>query len=143
MAVIVDDHLLVGFLASACDEELQGELEDSVLYTTGSWLYRASSAANHGSGRGALSRRLANLSSGRREQVERDLASLSRTIGLVGLRVVVPVMSRLETRQRPNFLIAEALAVALLTDAAILTTTDSPLLQECAQDLDIVVRLIP
>ena len=51
-------------------------------------------------------------------------------------------MAALVTRRRPNGLMAEALAVALITNSTIVVSTDSELLRDCAEDLGIGYRLL-
>lgn len=51
-------------------------------------------------------------------------------------------MAALVTRRRPNVLMAEALAVAMITDSEIVVSTDSALLREGAADLGIEYRAL-
>ena len=117
-------------------------MEGSIVYTTGAWYYRVASAVRRGSGNGALSSRLASLSGPQQAVVIGNLGLLPSRVGLIGPRVLVPVMAALETRRRPNLLTAEALAVALVADAEITVTTESLLLRDCAADLGIACRSI-
>jgi hypothetical protein len=54
----------------------------------------------------------------------------------------MPVMRRLDTGRRLNFLTAEAVAAAVSIDAGIRVTTESPLLAAAAEALDIDVRVL-
>ena len=139
MAVVIDDHLLIDVLAETATGWLRDQVEQSVIYTTSSWYSRVANAALRGSGDGTLSRRLAQLpESVRRERID----NLPEWIGLLGPRLVVPVMASIITRRRPNLLAAEALAVAVITDSSLAVSTDSQLLRECAGDLGIEHRVV-
>lgn len=139
MAIVVDDHLLLDLLADDPAEWLRAESAHSAVYTTAAWYYRLANAAHRGTGDGALSRKLATLpETFRAERID----NLTDRIGLIGPRVLVPVMAALVTRRRPNGLMAEALAVALITNSTIVVSTDSELLRDCAADLGIGYRLL-
>jgi hypothetical protein len=139
VAIVIDDHLLIDVLTETTTGWLREQVEQSVIYTTGSWYYRLANAAHRGSGHGSLSRRLAELPAELRgERIDR----LPDWIGLFGPRLLVPVMAAIETRRRPNVLTAEALAVAVVTDSQVVVSTDSPLLREGAIDLGIEYRVL-
>ncbi len=140
MALVIDDHLLVDVLADNQDEWLRDEMERSAVYTTAAWYYRVASAARRGSGTGALSGRLARLDPAQRDEARARIDRLPDWIGLIGPRVLIPVMASLEIRRRPNLLTAEALALALVTDSSIVVTVNAPLLREGAHDLGISYR---
>ncbi|MEO5723262.1 MAG: hypothetical protein ABIQ39_15295 [Ilumatobacteraceae bacterium] len=70
-----------------------------------------------------------------------SLEDLPDQIGLLSLRVVVPIMQVLTVTRPLNFLNAEALGAALLLDAAIAVTVDAPLLRVGAADLSVSYRL--
>lgn len=140
MALVIDDHLLVEVLADNPSDWLRDEMDRSAVYTTAAWYYRVASAAHRGSGTGTLSGRLAQLDPAQRDEVLARIDRLPDWIGLVGPRLLVPVMASLETRRRPNLLTAEALALALVTDSTITVTVESPLLREGARDLGIDYR---
>jgi hypothetical protein len=142
VAVVVDDVLLLDVLADRADTWLAEELASNGLYTTGAWYYRLGRAVAHGTGVGALSSRLAALGPGRREAVLSLLGDLPDNVGLISARASVPVMIALRVRRPVNVLAAEALAVALLADAAIAVTTDTPLLHAAAQDLGVEYRVV-
>jgi hypothetical protein len=139
VAIVVDDHLLLDLLADDPDEWLRAESAHSAVYTTAAWYYRLASAAYRRTGDGALSRKLAALPKTFRDE---HLDTLTDRIGLVGPRVLVPIMAALVTRRRPNGLMAEALAVALITSSTIVVSTDSALLRDGAEDLGIDYRVL-
>jgi len=141
MALVIDDRLLIDVLADNHADWLRREMQHSAVYTTGAWYYRVASAAHHGSGAGSLSGRLGRLDP---EQQQATLARIDQIpdwIGLIGPRVLIPVMAALDTRRRPNVLTAEALALAVVTDSSIVVTVDAPLLRQCSQDLGITFRV--
>lgn len=139
MAIVIDDHHLIDVLADTTTGWLRDQVEQSVVYTTSSWYYRVASAAHRGSGTGTLSRRLARFpESLRRERID----SLPDWVGLLGPRLVVPVMATIATRRQPDALTAEALAVAVITDGSLVVSTDSPLLRSGAGDLGIEYRIL-
>jgi hypothetical protein len=140
VAIVIDDHLLLDLLADDPDEWLRAEAEHAATYTTAAWYYRLANAAHRGSGTGALSRKLAALpETFRSERID----NLTDRVGLVGPRLLVPVMAALVTQRRPNVLTAEALAVALITDGALVVSTDAQLLRDGASDLGIEYRVLP
>jgi hypothetical protein len=55
MAVVIDDHLLLGMLAGLPSEAIAEEMRAEVVYTTGCWHYRLARAVQAGSGSGSLS----------------------------------------------------------------------------------------
>ncbi len=135
MAIVVDDHLLFDVLAGRATGGVQSELDSGGLYTTGSWYYRLARAVGAGAGPGKLSRRLDSLNAEERQRVGRALDELPAEVGLLSLRFVVPVMQILRVRRQLNMLNAEALAAAVLVDASLLVSVDSPLLRSGANDL--------
>ena len=92
------------------------------VFTTGSWYYRLGRAVSAGPGTGALSGRFQALDDSVRRRVLTSLEDLPDQIGLLSLRVVVPVMQALTVTRPLNFLNAEALRAALLLDASIAVT---------------------
>ncbi|MCB9372236.1 MAG: hypothetical protein H6518_05590 [Microthrixaceae bacterium] len=139
MAIVIDDHLLIDVVAETTTGWLREQVDQSVIYTTSAWYYRVANAAHRGSGAGTLSRRLAQFpESVRRERID----NLPDWIGLLGPRLVVPVMATIATRLRPNVLTAEALAVAVITDGSLVVSIDSPLLRGGAADLGVEYRVV-
>jgi hypothetical protein len=141
MSLVVDDHLLLDLLLGSPSPWLAGESERGPIYTTGSWYYRVGLAVMRGSGAGAISRRIAALDADAQYRVLEWLGKLPDWIGLLGPRLLVPVMAGLDTRSQPNLLCADALAVALVTESGIAVATESPLLRACSQDLGIAYHL--
>lgn len=70
------------------------------------------------------------------------IASLPDTIGLIGPRTLVPVMAGLRTPRQLDFLSAEALALAVITESAIAVRTDSPPLREACEALHVGYRTV-
>ena len=141
MGLVVDDHLLTDLLAGQTQGWLAEEAAQSAIYTTGSWYYRVASAADHGTGTGSLSGRISALDDDDQRAVRSRIASLPESIGMLGPRTLVPVMAGLRL-PRLNFLSAEAVAVAILTESAIAVRTDSPPLREASAALHIAYRTI-
>ena len=81
-----------------------------------------------------MSRKLAGLPDDFRSQ---RIDNLSDCIGLVGPRLLVPVMASIVTRRRLNGLAAEALAVAVVTDRSLVVSTEHPLIRDVARGLGI------
>jgi hypothetical protein len=142
MTVVVDDHLLLDLLADVVQRDLRAELFSGEIFTTGSWYYRLGRAVTAGTGEGALSGRVHALPEQERARVVESIVRLPPEIGLLGFRAVVPVMLTLRGRRPLNLLTAEALAVAVLTDAEILTKTPSGLLQSTAGEVGVACRLL-
>jgi len=140
MSLVIDDHALIDLLADMQTGWLRSEVEHSIVYTTAAWYFRLANAVQHGTGNGALSGRIARLEPDVRELTVRRIKALPDSIGLVGPRVLVPVMAALDTRRRPNGLAAEALALALLTNSLIAVSVDAPLIRAGAHDLGIEYR---
>ena len=61
MAVSVDDHLLLGFLAGLQSEAVSEETQADIVYTTGCWYYRLARAVRADAGSGSLTRRQLTL----------------------------------------------------------------------------------
>jgi hypothetical protein len=142
MALVVDDHLLLDLLAGSAPTWLTSELESSAVYTTSGWYYRVALAFQRGTGSGSLSGRLAVLDPEQAQRLVDTVAHLPDWVGLIGPRVLVPVMAALVLRRRPNWLTAEALAVALVTESTICVTVDAPLLRDGAEDLGVPIRRV-
>lgn len=142
MALIVDDHLLLDLLAEDVRGWLAEAVSEAAVYTTASWYYRVANASEHGAGRGSLSGRIAAMTDPARTSVRNRIARLPDEIGLVGPRTLVPVMAGLQTPRRLNYLSAEALALAVLTEATIAVRTDSPPLREACRAVHVDYRLV-
>ena len=142
MASVVDDHLLLDLLSGTARGWLAEEATSAAIYTTSSWYYRVASAAEHGTGDGALSGRIASLPDGEQRLVRARLGSLPESYGLIGPRTLVPVMAALRTPRHVNFLAAEALALAVLTESAIAVRTNSPPLRDACEALQVQSRVV-
>ena len=142
MALVVDDHLLLDLLTETHPAWLADELQRHTVYTTGSWFYRVALAMRRGTGSGTLSSRLTDLDPADQRRLLDKIGELPEWIGLIGPRVLVPVMADLAVHRQPNLLTAEALAAALVTEATICVSVDSPLLRSGAADLEIGYRLV-
>ena len=99
MAVVVDDHLLLGFLAGLQSEAVSEETQADIVYTTGRWYYRLARAVRANAGSGSLTRRLEALDPAGRERAVTALETLPQTVGLLSFRTVVPVMAALQLRR--------------------------------------------
>lgn len=142
MASVVDDHLLLDLLSGTARGWLAEEATSAAIYTTSSWYYRVASAADHGTGDGALSGRVTSLPEEEQRIVRARLASLPEGYGLIGPRTLVPVMAGLRTPRHINFLAAEALALAILTESTIAVRTNSPPLRDACEALHVDYRVI-
>lgn len=142
MALVIDDHLLLDLLSEGLSGWLAAAVSESAVYTTASWYYRVASAAEHGSGRGSLSGRIAALADPVRAAVRGRIANLPDEVGLFGPRSLVPVMAELRTPRRLNYLSAEALAIAVLADATVAVRVDSPPLREACEALRVTYRVV-
>lgn len=142
MALVVDDHLLLDLLAEVASGWLIEEAARSAVYTTGGWYYRVASAADHGTGRGSLSARISALSEDDQRAIRARVTDLPEAIGMIGPRTLVPVMAGLRTTRQLNFLSAEALALALLTESSIAVRTHSPPLREACAVFHVPYRVV-
>lgn len=142
-SLVVDDALLLSVLADAPPPEVRTALRQGVLFTTISWYYRLARATQDPAFNGKLSAALAALPTRRQSLVNAALDDLPPHIGLLDIRRIMPVMRRLDTGRRLNFLTAEAVAVAVSIDAGIRVTTESPLLAVTAESLGLDVRVLP
>ncbi len=140
--IVIDDQLLLALLSDTAPDDMTAAVTNGEVFTTGSWYYRLGRAVTAGTGTGALSGRFQALDDSVRQHVLASLEDLPDQIGLLSLRVVVPVMQALAVTRPVNFLNAEALGAALLLDASIAVTVDAPLLRAGASDLSVSYRLI-
>ena len=70
------------------------------------------------------------------------LDDLPPEIVVPGPRLTVPVMGALRLTRRVNHLTAEALAVALVSNARIRVSTDAPLLRDACHELGIPLEVL-
>lgn len=139
--VIVDDALLLAIIAERQDlpiESLLAQVAQGEVFTTGSWYWRFTRAVS-GSGQGVLSRQVSALRDEERLLVLSALSSLPSEIGLLSLRRLVPVAA---LGGQLNLLTAEAIAAAVVLQAEIVVTTDSPLLAQAAEAAGVGVRIV-
>lgn len=111
------------------------------MYATGCWYYRLSLAVQRGGCRSAFNRLRIIDPRGSRAS-ESALDDLPERIGLLSLRGLVAVMTKLDARQPLNLLAAEALAAVLVLGTDIVVTTDSPPLRAAAELLDVGYRVV-
>lgn len=140
--IVIDDQLLLAVLSDTCSADITTAITNGEVFTTGSWYYRLGRAITAGTGTGSLSGRFQALEDSERQRVRASLEDLPDEIGLLSLRVVVPVMQALTVTRPLNFLNAEALGAALLLDASLVVTVDAPLLRSGAADLSVGYRLV-
>jgi hypothetical protein len=140
--IVIDDQLLLAVLSNTGTAEINAAVAGGEVFTTGSWYYRLGRAVTAGTGEGQLSGRFQALDEPVRRRVLASLEDLPDQIGLLSLRIVVPVMQALAVTRPLNFLNAEALGAALLLEASIAVTVDAPLLRAGATDLAVSYRLI-
>jgi hypothetical protein len=139
--VVIDDAVLLDVLAGLASDEILEALQGNDVFTTGCWYYRLSRAVHSDRVGGSLSRHLGGLDVDRQVRVVAALDRLPDSIGLLSLRDLVPVMRALRVSRPLNLLNAEALAAALVLDAALVVSTDSPLLREAAAELGVEYSL--
>lgn len=132
---LVDDRLLLDLLSGTAGAELSAALAAGEVFTTGSWYYRLARAVSAGSGTGSLSGAFQALDEPERQRVLASLEELPEEIGLLSLRVVVPVIQALPVSGRLNFLSAEAVGAAILLEATITVTVDTSLLRRAATEV--------
>ena len=140
--LVVDDALLLALLAETVTEDLQIAVNNSELFSTGSWYWRLSRALHDRASTGVLSRALDDLTPTQHARAIASVDRLPHEVGLLGLRELVPVMTALDTSRRLNLLTAEAVAVAVVLDATIVVTTESALLTETCTRIGIDLRRI-
>jgi hypothetical protein len=139
---VVDDALLFAVLAGTAPEDLQAAVDQSQLFTTGSWYWRLSRALHDTTSAGALSRGMDNLTADQQARVIASVQRLPPEVGVLSLRELVPVMTALDVGRRLNLLTAEAVATAVVLDASIVVTTESALLSESCTRLGVEVRRV-
>lgn len=132
---LVDDRLLLDLLSGTADVNLSTALAAGEVFTTGSWYYRLARAVSAGLGTGSLSGAFQALDDRERRRVLASLEELPEEIGLLNLRVVVPVIQALPVSGRLNFLSAEAIGAAIPLGAKITVTVDTPFLRRAAAEV--------
>ena len=140
--LIVDDALLLAVLAGVAADDVHAAVDRNEVFTTGCWYWRLSRALHDGTLTGALSRALQDLSAEQQARVVGAVPHLPRQIGLLSLRQLIPVMTALEAGRRLNLLTAEAIAAAVVLDATIMVTTQSPILTESCSHLRVDLRVV-
>lgn len=142
MPVVIDDHLLLAALAGTEPRALLEAMASEAVYTTGCWYYRLARAASAGSGDGTLSRELANLEPESRARARASIGKLPDAVGILNQRTIVPVIAAIRVRRQLNMLNAEALAAAVVTNARLVVSVDSPLLTSGAADLGLAWQVV-
>jgi hypothetical protein len=142
MSTVVDGQLLLELMIGSPSRPLRMAIGDSDRYTTVSWYFRLARAADHGSTRGALSAPLHDLDPDAQLVVREQLGSLQAEYQLVPARDLVPAMAALGTTRSLNFLSADALATAILTESTILVRTHSPPLADACDALAVPYRIV-
>jgi hypothetical protein len=140
--LVVDDALLLAVLGGVAPPELDEAVRQAEVYTTGSWYYRLGRAVADRRLTGALSSALAALPPARQTLVLAGLDELPPQIGLLSLRMLVPLMRHLDTGRQLNLLTAEALTAARMLDAGIRVSTDSRLLHDACHALGVDLQVV-
>lgn len=140
--LVIDDALLFAVLGGVADEELQAAGNRGEVFTTGSWYWRLSRALHDRTSTGSLSRAMDDLTTEQQAKVVASVERLPANVGLLSLRDLVPVMTALGAGRRLNLLTAEAVAAAVVIDATIMVTTESPLLTDSCTRLGVEVRQV-
>ena len=127
---LIDDQALSAVLRGSTPRPLRRKR----LATTGYWYVRLCQAALGASERpGALLAPLQALPPKQRDRALAALLELPEEIELLGLRDLGPVIGRLRQRHALNVLAAEALAAAVVLDAAVYLSAPSPRLEQALQ----------
>lgn len=140
--LLVDDVLLLRVIARTGDPELLDASGRGDLFTTGCWYYRLSRAVHRSEVAGTLSAAVAELPEPARRRALATLDDLPEEVGLLSFRKLVPIMTLLDVGRPLNLLAFEALAAALVLNAEIVVTTDTPMLAEGAAHLGLRYRLV-
>lgn len=126
MIQLIDDQLLGHILRGGAPPRPGVEI-----YTTGYWYVRLCQAVLGASDRaGVLSGPFASLPEGIRVRSIEGLLQLPRSIGLLSLRDLGPVIGRLRVHHKLNILGMEALAAAARLEADVFLSARSPRLVE-------------
>lgn len=142
MAIVIDDQLLIGVLSDTMAPWLAEEFRASAVYTTSCWYYRLGRAVFSSANPGALSSSASQLPAGSYQRLQSALRRFPDHVGLVNPRVVMPTMVQLRVSRPVNMLSAEALAVAVLSEARIVVTAPSPLIEAGAAELGVPFTLL-
>ncbi len=140
--LVIDDALLLGVLARTAVSEVQEAAKAAEVFTTHSWYWRLARALHDPVSTGSLTRRFGGLEREAQTRVLADIERLPSEIGLVSSRRLVPAMATLDAGRRLNLLTAEAVATAVMIDAAIAVTTESALMAESCCRLGIELRQV-
>ncbi len=89
-----------------------------------------------------MSRRVATLTAQEAVSFGAAIDELPAEVGLLSLRLIVPVMRALRVRRPLNLLNAEALAADVVLDASLLVSVDSALLRSGAAELAVDYQVI-
>jgi hypothetical protein len=138
---VVDDATLLAILSRRASPVVMAAADVGEVLCTGSWYYRLYRGLHDPTSPGALTGVASDLPVADQNDLYITLDDLPAQIIVPGPRLLVPVMGALRVRRRVNFLTAEALATALISDATIRVTAESPLLREACNDLDIHLML--
>ena len=141
MTVVVDDALLLEILAGRGPDDLQGACDRGEAYTTSAWYWRLTRAVVRPSAGGALGRVLLALPADVQAEVLAAVEDLPRSIGLPSPRRLVPVMAAIDIDRTLDFLTAEAVAIAISVDGALVVTTRSELLSRTCDRLGVELRV--
>lgn len=126
MIQLVDDQLLGHILRGDAPPD-----PDAETFTTGYWYVRLCQAALSASERtGILSAPFDALPKAARDRAVHALLELPKTVGLISLRELAPLIGRLRDRHNLNILAMEAFAAAVRLDAAVYLSAPSPRLEE-------------
>ena len=142
MAAVVDDAALLAVLARRAPDDLRAAAADGEVFTTGSWYWRLSRALRDPTSSGALNRAFQELNTAQQQRVLAALDELPTGIGLLSLRLLVPIMTSLDVGRPLNLLTTEAVACALVLDAGIAVTTTSALMSHGCDRLGIDLRVL-
>lgn len=121
--VVIDDHLVLRALLGTLPTDISGER----LATTTTWWWRLSLAVRKERPEGSLSTPFHHLTRAARAALIRTLDALPDMIDVPDLRSLLPLVADVGHHYRLNLLAAEALAMALASDAEIKVAVDGRL----------------
>ena len=134
--VVIDDHLLLRALLATLPETI-GER----LGTTTAWWWRLSIAVRTEGPEGVLSAPFHRLGREARAALVATLDDLPVMLEVPDLRTLLPLVADVAHAYRLNLLAAEALAMAIVHDAAIHVAVDG-ILGPAARDAGIAYRVV-